>query len=69
MSELRRKIEASQQGRDRLDAARQWAADHGGALDRAALDDLANGPILDANRLALPLGKCSEAEWTRRNKC
>ena len=70
MSELTRRI-AARPGfhGDRLDEARKWAEEHGGALDAADLAELANGPILDPLRKALPLGRCSEAEWTRRNRC
>lgn len=69
MSELTRRVAAGVGNRDRLDAVRQWAEDHGGVLDAADLAELANGPILDPNRKALPLGRCSEAEWSRRNRC
>ncbi|APZ81795.1 hypothetical protein vBEliSR6L_30 [Erythrobacter phage vB_EliS_R6L] len=69
MTELRRRIEAGRQGRDRLDAARDWARDHGGTLDAADLAELANGPVLDPLRTALPLGRCSEEEYRRRNRC
>lgn len=68
MGELRRRISQGLQGRDRLDAARDWANDHGGVLDAADLQELADGPIIDPLRLALPLGRCSEAEWRRRNR-
>lgn len=69
MSELRKRIEARPGfHRDRLDEARKWAEDHGGALDGADLQELADGPILDPLRPALPLGRCSEAEWQRRNR-
>ena len=68
MSELRRRIALGLGGRDRLDATRQWADDHGGALDEQDLRDLANGPIIDPLHKALPLGRCSEAEWRRRNR-
>ncbi len=70
MSELRNRI-AARPGhyRDRLDEARKWAEDHGGALDADDLRELANGPILDPLRPALPMGKCSEAEWRKRNRC
>lgn len=69
MSELRRRIAAGLGGNDRIDAARKWAAEHGGALDAEDLRDLANGPVLDPLRKALPLGRCSEEEWRRRNRC
>ncbi len=69
MSELIRRVAAGVGNRDRLDTVRDWARDHGGALDAADLTALANGPILDPIRKALPLGRCSEAEWARRNRC
>lgn len=68
MSELRHRIEAGREGKDRLHAARQWASEHGGALDGADLADLTNGPIIDPLRTCLPLGRCSEEEWRRRNR-
>lgn len=66
--ELTRRLAAGRQGRDRLDAAREWADRHGGALDGADLQEMADGPILDPLRLALPLGRCSEAEMRRRER-
>ena len=68
MSELRRRIEQGRQGKDRLLTARKWASEHGGALDPSDLRDLANGPIIDPLRACLPLGRCSEEEWRRRNR-
>lgn len=68
MGELTRRIAAGLQGKDRVHAARDWARDHGGALDAADLQELADGPILDPLRLALPLGRCSEAEMRRRER-
>lgn len=68
MTELTRRIAAGLQGSDRTDTARRWAEEHGGALDPADLRELANGPILDPLRRPLPLGRCSEAEWRRRNR-
>lgn len=54
--------------RDRLKAAGAALGSDPRGWTRKALQSLADGPILNPNRVALPLGRCSHQEMARRER-